>query len=246
MTLTMSPVLDPAPAGARRALLIDDHQLLTQSLAVALEMEGVPCTVAALRDRDTLLREVVALSPDIVLLDLDLGGDLGDGSLLVTPLIRAGCRVLVVSASTDHDQICRALERGAVGVLDKVAPFKELLATVLAAARGNEVMVPAQRRRMLEQARARHVRHAQELAPFERLSVRETQVLRALAEGLSVVCIAEDRFVSEATVRTQVRAILTKLGVASQLQAVAEAHRCGWLERAAAADEAGPRDGLHT
>ena len=66
-------------------------------------------------------------------------------------------------------------------------------------------------------------------APFDRLSGREKQVLAALCVGRSVTQIADDWVVSVPTVRTQVRAILTKLDAASQLEAVAQAHRSGWF-----------------
>ena len=100
-----------------------------------------------------------------------------------------------------------------------------LLDAVLRAARGEDVMEPAVRRRMLQEARSRAWCAPTELAPFGRLSAREAQVLRALAQGQSVGAIAEAWFVSEATVRSQVRAILAKLDVSSQLEAVAAAHR---------------------
>ena len=233
MTIT-APSVDaavaaPVPARAVRAVLVDDHQLLAQSLSVALQMEGVECSVAELRDGDSLVRDVLALSPELVLLDLDLGGDLGDGSTLVAPFAEAGCRVLVVSASTDADQISRALENGAVGVLSKAAPFQQLLDTALAAARGEQVMSSVERCRLIDEARARRTARSEAVAPFERLSGREAQVLRAIAEGHSVGAIARSWVLSEATVRSQVRSILTKLGVSSQLEAVAAALRCGWL-----------------
>ena len=234
MTITAAP-LDPQKSADHlvHTVIVDDHQLLAQSLSVALQIEGLACTVMELRDRDTLLREVLTLMPELVLLDLDLGGDLGDGAELVAPLVESGARVLVVSASTDPDQLCRALEAGAVGLLAKAAPFQQLLDTVLAAARGEEVMPPAQRRRILDEGRNRRSARAQSLSPFERLSVREGQVLHALAEGHSVAAIAKAWFVSEATVRSQVRAVLTKLGCSSQLEAVAAAHRCGWISPSA-------------
>ncbi len=67
---------------------------------------------------------------------------------------------------------------------------------------------------------------------FEQLTPREAEVLRHLAAGLPAAAIASSSHVSEATVRTQIRAVLSKLGVQSQLQAVAVARRAGWLDRA--------------
>jgi two-component system nitrate/nitrite response regulator NarL len=214
-----------------RALLVEDHQLLAQSMSLALGMEGVACTVAGpdhLSDRETLLALARETRPDVVLLDLDLG-DLGDGSRLAGDIVEIGCRVLVVTASHDQDQICRALESGAVGVVAKSLPFDRLLEAALAAARGDEVLSPADRCRMLAAARVQRSRRAAAFAPFERLSQKEAEVLTALTAGKSVASIAGEWFVSEATVRSQVRGVLTKLGVGSQLEAVAHAHGSGWL-----------------
>jgi DNA-binding NarL/FixJ family response regulator len=214
-----------------RAVLVDDHQLLAQSLALALGLEGIACSVADLSDRDGLIRQVVGGPPALVLLDLDLGGAIGDGVELVAPFVSAGCRVLVVSGSTDPEHGCRAIEAGAAGVVGKNLPFDRLLQTVLAVARGEQVLTPDERLAMLDQARRARIQRDQDLAPFARLSPREEEVLRALAAGQSVGLIATVSFVSEATVRSQVRAILIKLGVSSQLEAVAAAHRHQWLRQ---------------
>ena len=164
-----------------------------------------------------------------MLLDLDLGGAIGDGTSLVEPLVGLGARVLVVSATNDPDQIARALEKGATDVIDKHVPFHELLDRALAVARGVVTMATEDRRRLLREARERDAVRATQLAPFARLSHREQDVLRALAQGNNVSVIASTNVVSEATVRSQVRSILMKLGVCSQLEAVAQANRCGWL-----------------
>ena len=191
-------------------------------------------------DREALVREVVDGPPALVLLDLDLGGVIGDGGDLVAPFVDAGCRVLVVSGSTDVEQVCRALEAGAVGVVGKDAPFERLLDAALAVARGEQVLAYGERMAMLDEGCRLRTEREQALAPFERLSSREAEVLRALAAGHSVGSIATAWFVSEATVRSQVRAILTKLGVSSQLEAVAAAHRSsGWCAPPSVRDQPG-------
>jgi DNA-binding NarL/FixJ family response regulator len=218
-----------------RAVLVDDHRLLAQTMALALGLEGIDCSVAELDDRASLVGGIIDGPPALVLLDLDLGEVIGDGADLVAPLVEAGCRVLVVSGSSDVEQVARALAAGAAGVVRKDAPFDVLLDTALEVARGGQVLAPEARRSLLDEARRLRAGRAEQLAPFERLSAREADVLRALATGQAVAAIAETWFVSEATVRSHVRAILTKLGVTSQLEAVAAAHRHQWL-RAPVAD----------
>ena len=94
------------------------------------------------------------LHPDVVLLDLDLGDDIGDGSTLVPDLVRHGAVVVVVSASRDDVQVGRALMGGAAGFLSKDRPLDELVETVLAAARGEEVMDARRRADVVRDGRA--------------------------------------------------------------------------------------------
>ena len=212
-----------------RAVIVDDHRLLAQSIALALRLEGIDCSVADLGDPQGLVDDLSAEPPDVVLLDLDLGPPIGDGADLVRPLTRAGSRVLVLSASTDPVRLGSALEAGAVGVLAKTEPIDVLLAAAVKAARGEPAMSEQRRNELLAAAVERRVRRTVSLEPFSRLSEREAQVLRSLALGHSVATIAARAHVSEATVRSQVRGVLTKLGAGSQLEAVAHAHRSGWL-----------------
>ena len=217
------------PTNPRRVLLVDDHQLLVDAVAAALNVGGIEAERADLASRESVIAQAWADPPDLVLLDLDLGGAIGDGATLVRPIIAAGARVLLVTASTDRARIGSVLELGAIGYVGKSAPFEELLRTAAAAAEGAEVMTAEERHAYLNELRLARQRKAVVDAPFERLTPREQQVLRSLAAGHSVAQIATESVVSESTVRSQVRAILTKLGVGSQLEAVTLALRSGWL-----------------
>jgi two-component system nitrate/nitrite response regulator NarL len=211
-----------------RVLIVEDHTLLAQSLSLALRAEGFAVEIAALTDRAQLLAEVSADAPALVLLDLELG-ELGDGTELVAPLVAAGSRVLVVTGAVDRCRVAATVEAGAVGFVNKSAPFDVLLELVMRAAAGDAVLDPAERADLLTELRRRRAEQARLTAPLQRLSERERHVLVGLGEGKSVDTIARESFVSEATVRTQVRAVLTKLDVSSQLAAVAKARRAGWL-----------------
>jgi DNA-binding NarL/FixJ family response regulator len=211
-------------------MVVDDHALIAESVAAALRASGLEVGLADLSSRDRLVTAVTALPPDLVLLDLELGGSIGDGTTLVRPFVQAGARVLVMSAVTDPVRIGAALEQGAVGHVPKSASFIDLLKTALSAARGEEVTSPAHRQHLLHLLRTTREREAAARAPFERLSPREQQVLRAIADGRTVAQIARDWHLSEATVRSQVRGILTKLGVSSQVEAVGRALTAGWLQ----------------
>jgi len=213
----------------RRVLIVDDQRLLADSLCLALRLEGLEPVVAPVSDRNDLVELVRADPPALVLLDLALGDALGDGVDLVAPCVEAGSRVLVLSGTTDTMWVAAALEQGACAAIDKGIPFDQLLARVLQAARGEAVLRSAERQRLLDQLRAHRASRARDLAPYESLTPREQQVLRALGRGLTVPRIAEGWVVSEATVRSQVHAVLGKLDVRSQLEAVTAASRVGWL-----------------
>lgn len=212
-----------------RVLVVDDQRLLADALCLALGRAGLEPDLAPVTGRDELVARVRADPPTLVLLDLDLGSALGDGTDLVAPCVAAGSRVLVVTGTTDEVWIAAALEKGACAAVDKATPFHDLLEVVLSAARGDTVLAPAERQRLLTQLRSHRAARRQELAPFESLTPREQQVLRALSAGLTVPRIAEAWVVSQATVRSQVHAVLCKLSVRSQLEAVAEASRVGWV-----------------
>jgi DNA-binding NarL/FixJ family response regulator len=215
-----------------RVLIVDDHVLLAHSLAVALSAEGMQVELGDLTDRACLVNRVVCDPPNLVLLDLELGGVIGDGVSLVSPFRKAGARVLVVSGTDKRNRLGSAVEQGAIGIVAKSSPFDRLLSTVIAAARGEDVMTPDERHQILTELRMSRERRRSLREPFERLTDREQQVLHELSNGKTVCHIAQEWFVSEATVRSQVRGVLTKLGVSSQLEAVAHAMRAGWLTAA--------------
>ena len=209
-------------------LIVEDHQLLAQSLSFALSAEGFTVTVADLASPEAILDAFERSAADIVLLDLDLGATAGDGLGLVGPLRERGARVLVVSGSTDRPRLASCLELGAVGVLPKSTPYERLVDAVMDIAAGRPVISETDRHAMLTELRAWRKRQRHELAPFETLTARESQVLAALMDGQGCEAIAAAWFVTEATVRSQIRGVLTKLGVSSQLAAAAQAQRVGW------------------
>lgn len=220
--------MTPAPS----VLLVEDHELLAQTLKVALASEGVATEFVAPTSAQAVLTVVEQSRPSLVLLDLDLGSPIGDGAELVRPIVALGPSVLVVTGVTDLTRVAVAVEAGAVGYVAKSAPFDRLLAVVREALAGQPVLADADRFELLALLRRRRAGEDARLAPFHRLTPRERQVLRALAEGHSVEVIAQRWVVSSATVRTQVRGILTKLDVGTQLAAVARARQSGWLDTA--------------
>jgi len=209
-------------------LIVEDHALLAQSLVIALNAEGCSAHVAELVDSTSLLQQVRTLRPGVILLDLDLGA-LGDGLELVQPLTELGGRVLVVSGTTDRLRLAETVERGAVGFLSKREPFEELLSTVLDVVAQRPVLSTGQRYELMAELRHSRAASSRALAPFKKLTPKEVAVLAGLAQGHRAETIATAGVVSEATVRSQIRGVLAKLGVKSQLEAVALAWSVGWF-----------------
>jgi DNA-binding NarL/FixJ family response regulator len=214
-----------------RIVIVEDHRLLAETVGLALQIEGHDVLVADLENELSLLGSVVPDQNTLVLLDLDLG-PLGDATRLIPTFVGAGAAVLVVTGVRDRTRLAATLEAGAAGFLAKDAPFDELLETIKRAALGEPVIDPNVRHQLLAELREHRSTERKRHAPFESLTNRERQVLAALAAGKSVESIASEWVVSTATVRTQVRGILTKLDVNSQLAAVAKAREAGVLDDA--------------
>ncbi|HET6963733.1 MAG TPA: response regulator transcription factor [Acidimicrobiales bacterium] len=211
-----------------RVAILDDHRLMSSSVSAALRAEGFEVVVPELVEPAAVESRLRQEPPAVALLDLDLGA-FGRGEDLLPILVALETRVLIVSGITEEPVIGRCLQAGAWGWVPKSAPLEELLEAVRSAASGRPVLDPAERDHLLRAWREWRTGSEEALAPFARLSRREAQVLAMLRDGKSVERIAAESFVAEATVRTQVRAILTKLEVNSQLEAVAKAARAGWV-----------------
>ncbi|HET7718451.1 MAG TPA: response regulator transcription factor, partial [Acidimicrobiales bacterium] len=137
-------------------------------------------------------------------------------------------RVVMVTGVADRARLGACLEAGAVGVVSKAAEFSVLIDAVHRAVEGAPLMREEERQDLLHAARDRRRADHDRLAPFDALSPKEQAVLVHLLAGESAETIAEKSYVSLATVRSHIRAILLKLGVNSQLAAVALARNAGW------------------
>ena len=214
-----------------RILIIEDHMLFAESMDLALTIEGYDVRRLPVPDMGSsqaaLLSAITRLRPRIVLLDLDLG-HLGDGVRLIAPIARTGAHVVVVTASADRGRWGECLRYGARKVLTKARPLNEIMATIRRLNQGLPVMDPEERNELLHVWHEERQAHHEFRLRLQRLTAREREVLGHLMEGHTVRDIAHISVVSEATVRTQVKSILAKLEVSSQLAAVGLANTTGW------------------
>jgi DNA-binding NarL/FixJ family response regulator len=212
-------------------LIVEDHGLLADSLLYALRAEGLDADKISPVTADGILAAARRLSPTVVLLDLDLGGEIGSSVGLIPPLHELGAQVVMVTGITDRTRLAECLEAGATGLIDKATSFDQLVDSVREVADLGTIVPAAQRDMLLTELREQRKADQRRHEPFERLTPREREVLAALMDGKSASVIAQESFVSLATVRSQIRTILMKLDVNSQLTAVAMAKRNGWVLR---------------
>ena len=215
-------------AAQMKVLIVEDHELLAGTMAMALRQQGLEVHAVAGPSAAAVVDLARKLAPVLVLLDLDLGSAMGSGLDLIRPLIETGARVVMVTGVADRARLGACLEAGAVGVVSKAAEFSVLIDTVHKAIEGVPLMREDERQDLLHAARDRRRADHDRLAPFDALSPKEQAVLVHLLAGESAETIAEKSYVSLATVRSHIRAILLKLGVNSQLAAVALARNAGW------------------
>jgi DNA-binding NarL/FixJ family response regulator len=209
-----------------RLVIVEDHGLIAETVATALAADGFEVAVVDAVTSQDVVADVAEHDPEVVLLDLDLAGR--DATPLIPDLGRGGAAVVMLTGITDPIRLARCVRAGAVGIVDKGVAFADLLDAVLETLEHGALLTSHEREEHLALLRKHEAGRARDLEPFERLTPREAEVLGELVEGHSVDAIAKVAVVSVATVRTQVRAILRKLGVTSQLEAIAEARRIGW------------------
>jgi DNA-binding NarL/FixJ family response regulator len=206
-------------------LVVDDHQLFSSSLVLALAVRGLRGYQCATTSTADILRSAEPFPPGLVLLDLGLGLGVGGAPIdeieLITEFHARGWSTVVVSAATDERRIAAAVAAGAIGYVSKRAPLADLLDVVGAAAAGRLVLTDAARARWLEVDRRARRAQRHDSDRLRRLTSREREVLECLARGERAATVAEYLVVSLTTVRSHIRSILTKLEVNSQLEAVA-------------------------
>ncbi|GAA2987415.1 response regulator transcription factor [Kitasatospora sp. NPDC006786] len=208
-----------------RLLIADDHPVVRAGLRAVLECEPDFAIVAEAATAERAVELAAEPGVDVVLMDLQFGpGSAMNGAQATAAITaRAGApRVLVVTTyDTDADTL-PALEAGATGYLLKDAPPEELAQAVRAAAAGRSALAPSVADRLLERMRT----------PAAALSARETEVLGLVADGLTNQQVSQRLHLSQATVKSHLVHIYTKLGVDSRTAAVREARRRGLIRRA--------------
>jgi DNA-binding NarL/FixJ family response regulator len=206
-----------------RVLVVDDHPVVRSGLIGMLAVTDDIEVVGEAGDGEEALALVESTRPDVVLMDLRMPRR--DG-VSATGAIVSGypaTKVLVLTTYDTDTDILHAVEAGAAGYLLKDTPHAELLDGIRAASRGETVLAPPVAARLMSRLRTPPAPAAVQPSP------RELEVLAAVARGLSNAEIGRELFIGEATVKTHLQRLFTKLDVDDRTRAVTVAIERGLL-----------------
>ncbi|MDQ6772949.1 MAG: response regulator transcription factor [Candidatus Dormibacteraeota bacterium] len=199
-----------------RVLLAEDQDMVRGALAALLTLEADIEVVAEVGRGDQVLATALETRPEVALLDIEMPG--ADGISVAAALRQdlPGCRVLMLTTFGRPGYLRRAMAAGASGFMLKDAPAAELAVAVRRTAAGERVLDPELAAQALE-------------AGDSPLSVRETEVLAAAADGSGLADVARRLFLSEGTVRNHLSAAIQKLDARNRMEAILIAREKGWM-----------------
>lgn len=201
-----------------RVAIVDDHPIVTDGVIANLSASADIEIVATGVNADAAVAIAGTHAPDVLILDLELGGKSGLDAIAGVKAASTGTRVVIFSAYAGEERVATAFARGADSYVLKGTSSDELVAVVRAVASGGTLIPPdiaAQLARAVRQPRR------------DRLTEREREILALLAEGLSNRAAGERLGITERTVKFHVAEILARLGASNRAQAVAIAQARG-------------------
>ncbi|MFI6446463.1 response regulator [Kitasatospora sp. NPDC050543] len=203
-----------------RVMVVDDHPMWREAVSRDLAEAGLD-VVATAGDGEEAVRRARACTPQVVVLDLNLPGLPGAEVCRQVVAQDPSVRVLVLSASGEHQDVLEAVKSGATGYLVKSAGREELLDAVRRTAVGDAVFTPGLAGLVLGEFRRLATEPASASAPAcPQLTARETEVLRLVAKGLSYRQIADRLVLSHRTVQNHVQNTLGKLQLHNRVELV--------------------------
>jgi len=223
-------------------LLVDDQELVRAGFRIILQSEpGIEVVGEAANGADGI-RLATRLNPDVICMDVQMPGMDGlEATRAIVAHADVTSQVLILTTFDRDDYLFEALSAGASGFLLKTASPENLVEAVQVLARGDALLSPSVTRRVIEQFGANPLATgsiptspaavAEQGTALADLTDRESGVLGLLAQGRSNAEIAAELFVGEATVKTHVSNVLTKLGVRDRIQAVVYAYEHGFVVR---------------
>ena len=214
------------PAEAIRVVICDDHALFRRGLIMVLESEEGLEVVGEAEDGEEAIRTAVALVPDVVLMDVRMPRVSGIDAARAIAASVPSAKILMLTVSDEEDDLYDAIKAGATGYLLKEISIEEVASAIRSVVSGQSLISPSMASKLLTEFTNLAKRADERLSvPTPRLTDRELEVLKLVAEGMSNREIAGELYISENTVKNHVRNILEKLHLHSRMEAVVYAVR---------------------
>jgi DNA-binding NarL/FixJ family response regulator len=215
-----------------RVLIADDQQLVRAGFALILKPHADLNVVGEAADGAEAVALAAQHRPDVILMDIRMPGMDGleaTRRVLADPA-QAKTRVLVLTTFDLDEYVYAALRAGASGFLLKDSPAEQLVAGIRTVATGDSLLAPSITRRLIEGFIHRPAPGTRETPDLQDLTPREVEVLELIGRGRSNTEIARQLFVTEATVKTHVAHVFSKLAVRDRAQAVVVAYETGLIQ----------------
>jgi DNA-binding NarL/FixJ family response regulator len=222
-----------------RVMLVDDQAMVRVGFRMILETEPEFTVVGEAADGAEAVELAERCRPDVILMDVRMPrlDGIEATARILARTTEGGPRVLILTTFDLDDYVYAALRAGASGFLLKDAPAEQLIEAIRVIGRGDAVLAPSVTRLLIEEVARRPAVDPAQVAPgLADLTDRELEVLRLIARGRSNGEIAEELYLGEATVKTHVGRILTKLDLRDRVQAVVVAYESGLVTPGDAAD----------
>ena len=214
----------PAPRSPIRVLVVDDQELFRRGLTMLLSVESDITIVGEAGDGATAAALAAASAPDIVLMDVRMPKLSGIEAITAVRNAAPAARIVMLTVSDEEADLYEAIKGGASGYLLKDASTDEVAQAVRVVADGQSLISPSMAMKLLDEFKQMsRTDRSQPATP--RLTERELEVLKLVAQGLNNREIAKRLFISENTVKNHVRNILEKLQLHSRMEAVMYAVR---------------------
>jgi DNA-binding NarL/FixJ family response regulator len=206
-----------------RVLVVEDHQVVAEGLAALInDQKDMTVVGNAVSVADSIAR-AAELKPDLVLMDFRLTDGTGADAASAIRQIRPDTRLIFLTREDSDAARIAALEAGASAFIHKSRAAQEVVDAIRTVAQGGTLFTPRSIAQLLNTRREVE-------AQLERLTPREKEVLRLMAEGTSSRDIAGKLGISYTTVRTHIRSLGSKLGVHSKLEAIVKARELALVE----------------
>ena len=213
---------DPAGEDPIRVLIVEDHRVVAEGLTALINHQGDMKVVGQAGSVADCMSTAADLNPEVVLLDFRLPDGTGAEAAAAIREIRPEAKMIFLTREDSDSARFAAVQSGASAFIHKSKAAAEVVTAIRDVARGRMLITPRTIATLLAKRRTTD-------AQLESLTVREKEVLRLMAEGLSSRAVAAKLGISYTTIRTHVRSLGSKLGVHSKLEAIVKARELGLI-----------------